>query len=118
MYFRYTMTYSHSQKENFSELKQKLPSNTTWASPGKEDGYLRASVLQSLAKRIGDELLPLELMIAGTFAGTKPVTGREVRKKIAVIELSHRVVRRLRGVAESGEDLFDDEYEDDDVMGQ
>lgn len=103
------MAYLHAQKENFPDFKKKLPSGTIWASPGKKDGYLRASVLQSLAKRVGDEPLPLELITAGTFADTRPETGKEVTDRIAALELSHKMVKRLRGVAESEEDVCDDE---------
>lgn len=114
LYFRYAMAHLHAQRENFPNFKKKLPSGTIWASPGKEDGYPRESVLQSLSKRIGDEPLPLELMTAGTFADTRPETGKEVTDRIATIELSHRMAKRLRGVAESGDDLCDDEDVDED----
>lgn len=71
--------------------------------------YLRLSVLQSIAKRTGDEPLPLDLMTAGTFADTSPQTEKKVSDKIATMELSHRMAKRLRVIAGSGEDLYGEE---------
>lgn len=114
MYFRHAIAHLHVQMENLPDLKKKLPSGTIWASSGKKDGYLRTSVLQSFAKRVGDEPLPLDSDNSWHFADTISETGKEVSDKIATVELFHRMAKRSRGVAESGEDLDDDDDDSND----
>lgn len=104
------MAYMYAQRSGFPDLKSKLPNGQIWASPGKPGGYLRRSVLQSLAKRIGDEPLPSELLIAGTFTDTEPRSATDVQDCITEIELSRRMSRRL----ESGPQKADDDEIDTD----
>jgi hypothetical protein len=113
------MAYIHAQKEGFPDFKSKLPSGKIWASPDKGDGYLRRSVLQSLGRRVGDELLPTDLVEAGTFTDTEPPTGCAMKDQIASIELCQQLQQVLkRSITEDelreGSVVEDDDNEDDD----
>ena len=111
LYFRYIMAYMHAVKSQYPNYKEKLPSGTIWASPGKTDGYLRKSVLRALAERAGDVSLPQELVAAGTFLDTDPSSGRDIEDKKAVIELSARIKDKDNGTLrdEVGDEDSDDE---------
>ena len=107
LYFRYTMGYMHAQTEIYENFKQKVPSGSIWASPGKPDGYLRRSVLRALARLCGDEDLPGDLMEAGGFEDTEPNSGNSVSDQVAGIVIAQHIKRKFDGVEEQEED--DDE---------
>jgi hypothetical protein len=90
------MAYIHAEKESFPNLKEKLPSGTIWASPGKEDGYLRVSILQKLAERVGDAPLPQDLLNAGAFAETEQETGTSVKERMVSLELAQKLRQALK----------------------
>lgn len=90
------MTYIHAARQGFANFREKLPSGSIWASPSKKKGYLRASVLRALNRKAGDDLLPEDLLEAGTFVDTEPATGVPVRDKIASLVLSMRIRKALK----------------------
>ncbi|KAI9701071.1 MAG: hypothetical protein M1836_001740 [Candelina mexicana] len=94
LYFKYTMAIMQAQRENNPFLSA-IPSGKIWASPGKKDGYLRRSTLRSLARQVGDQDLPDELIEAGTFVDTSPATGSPVLETIAAIEVGLTVRKKL-----------------------
>lgn len=63
LYFRFAKTFFlHAEKEDW-DFKSKVSSVTTWVSPSRPDGYLRSSILRTLAKRIlNGDTCPFELM--------------------------------------------------------
>ena len=66
-----------------------VPKGTIWASPGKEDGYLRRSTLRNLAPKVGDRDLPDELLEAGTFEDTQPGSSASpVLERVSVLEVA------------------------------
>ena len=111
LYFRYVMAYLHAAKSKYPNFREKVPSGTMWASPGKPDGYLRKSVLRALAQRVGDTALPQDLLAAGTFVDTEPESGRPIEDQKAVIELSARIREKEDGALQDETD--DDEDEDE-----
>ncbi len=110
LYFRYVMAHMNAVIEGFTDIDKKLPNGSIWASPDKPDGYLRKSVLQVLAKRIGDRPLPFDLVEAGTFEDTNPESGRLVEDQKAGIELSYRMKENRKGNLKDDDD--DDAEED------
>ncbi|KAL8818730.1 MAG: hypothetical protein Q9223_002702 [Gallowayella weberi] len=114
LYFRYVMAHMKATRNGYPGIEKKLPSGEIWASPDKPNGYLRKSVLQSLAKRIGDKPLPTDLVEAGTFEDTDPASGRQIDDLIAGHELSHRIKENGAGSLKDEEDKDEDEYEDED----
>lgn len=114
LYFRYVMAHMNAVKEGHANIDKKLPNGRIWASPNKPDGYLRKSVLQVLAQRIGDQPLPFELVEAGTFEDTDPASGRLVEDEKASIELSYRMKENRKGNLKDDDDDDDDEDGDDD----
>ena len=114
LYFRYVMAYFHARKSQYPDYTEKLPPGRMWASPGKEGGYLRESVLRAMAERIGDVTLPQELITAGTFVDTEPESGREIDDRIATIELSARIKSKEQGTVLDEEEDHKNGEEDDD----
>ena len=89
------MTYIHAARQDFANFREKLPSGSIWASPCKKKGYLRASVLRALHREVYCDLLPEDLLEAGTFVDTKSATGVPVRDKIASLVLSRKIRKAL-----------------------
>jgi len=94
LYFRYVMALMHAEFQKWANYRDKVPPGHIWASPCKPDGYLRRSVLRSLARRINDEdFLPEELIDAGGFDDTKPATGIEVNDEVAGLALGMKLTK-------------------------
>ena len=91
LYFRYCMAIWHAQKRNW-KIETKVPRGNIWASPNKPDGYLRSSVLRSLARKIGEKELEEELFKAGTFQDTEPGTTSDLSDQLA----THGVAMSIR----------------------
>ncbi|CAF9912819.1 MAG: hypothetical protein HETSPECPRED_001209 [Heterodermia speciosa] len=106
------MAYLHAEKSRYPNFKEKVPNGTMWASPEKQDGYLRKSVLRVLAERVGDTTLPIDLIAAGTFVDTEPNTGRSIEDIKAGIELSARIKEKEKGNLKDESENETDEDED------
>ncbi|KAL8682944.1 MAG: hypothetical protein Q9186_001023 [Xanthomendoza sp. 1 TL-2023] len=104
LYFRYVMAHMNASRNGWPDVEKKLPSGEIWASPNKPDGYLRKSVLQILAKRIGVQTLPSDLVEAGTFDDTDPASGRQVEDMKSSIELSYRIKENALGNLQDEDD--------------
>ena len=113
LYFRFVMSYMKASKEGYSNMQKKLPNGRIWASPSKLEGYLRKSVLQRLAKRIGDEPLPTDLLEAGSFEDTEPKSGHEEEDEVAAIAVTHRLRKRQRGELAGVENEEEEEDSDE-----
>ena len=112
LYLRYVMAYMHAEKAGYPNFKEKIPSGTMWASPGKKDGYLRKSVLRALAERVGDTTLSTDLLAAGTFDDTIPESGREIEDRKAAIELSARIKEKEKGILKDESENENEDEED------
>ena len=108
------MAVLHAQKEGFDDLKIRMPPGRIWASPDKPAGYLRNSVLTVLAKKIGDQDLPEELIDAGTFDDTEPATGSPVRDEVAAIKVQMAFRDHQARKEGYGDDEEEEEEEEDD----
>ena len=91
----------------YENLESKTPPGRIWASPGKANGYIRGSVLRSLARKVGDEDLPEELVEAGSFSEANVEPFEEVAK----LGVAMHVRRKLNGLNEEEDD--EEEVEDD-----
>lgn len=110
LYFRYVMALMHAEFEKWEGYREKVPPGRIWASPSKPEGYLRKSVLRSLARKIHDEdILPEELVEAGGFEDTDPPTGTEAADRMAGLELGIGMRRecnkKARKVNDDEEDM-------------
>lgn len=106
------MAWIHASRKGYKDFKVKLPPGRIWASPDKSDGYLRKSVLRLLARKVGDEDLPEEMLEGGTFEDTLPATGNAVRDEVTGIYTVLRLRDHLSGKTVSAEE--DEEEEGDD----
>ena len=87
----------HAEFEGWEGYRDKVPPGRIWASPNKPEGYLRKSVLRSLARKVNDEdILPEELIEAGTFIDTDPPTGTDAANKLADLELGIELRRECK----------------------
>ena len=66
-----------------------------------------------MAKRVGDTLLPLALVQAGTFSDTDPKSGCHAEDRKAAIELSARMKENIKGNLRDDEEYNEDEDEDE-----
>ena len=92
------MALLHAKEQGWEGYREKVPPGI-WASPDKPKGYLRKSVLRTLARRVHDEdILPSEILDAECFDDTDHPTGTEARYFIVGIELgmSMRQARKPR----------------------
>ncbi len=91
-----------------------VPKGTIWASPGKEDGYLRRSTLRSLARKVGDRDLPDELLEAGTFEDTQPESSASpVLERVSVLEVALTVRNKISGKGKEVEREDDSENDEE-----
>ena len=110
-YFRHIMAVMQAQKEK-NPLLNNLPQGNIWASPEKKNGYLRHSTLRLLARQVGDQDLPEELVSAGPFVDTEPETGSWFRDQIAAWQVGLMVREKITGKGEVEEEESDDEEDD------
>ncbi len=99
LYMRYTLAWLHAEGRSWN-FKEKVPPGEVWASPNKPDGYLRESILVTMAKRTGDKL-PQNLLDAGVFSD--PDTDNPVRNEIAGIRISRLVQQHVDRGRDSAE---------------
>jgi hypothetical protein len=106
------MSFLTAQEADWPKLETKMPAGQVWTSPNKPDGYLRRSVLQSLARRVGDDVdgPVLETLLAGTFEDTTPATGNPDTDKLATVALTILLQRQRRG---ADKEVFQDSESDD-----
>ena len=102
------MAWIHADTRQSPGFKSKVPRGRIWSSPNKPDGYLRRSVLHSLARKVEDVDLPEELVKVGSVEDTNPPTGNEVMDELVPINISAHIKKKI-----SGELLKDDEDNDD-----
>ncbi|KAL8931480.1 MAG: hypothetical protein Q9216_007188 [Gyalolechia sp. 2 TL-2023] len=96
LYFKHAMAVMHARIQKFPGSEEKIPSGTMWATPDKRDGYLRRSVLSTIARRIGDDdILPTDLLLNGTFTDTQPESGLAVRDTLASFKVGDVVERMV-----------------------
>ena len=80
-----------------------------WATPDKQDGYLRRSVLSMIARKIGDEILPKDLITAGTFTDTEPKSGLDLRDELAAYKIGSAVEKIVTGKSNDENEEGNDE---------
>jgi hypothetical protein len=103
------MAIMHAEYEGWKGYREKVPPGRIWASPNKPEGYLRKSVLRSLARKVHDEdILPEELIEAGSFVDTDPPTGTEAADKLAELELGIEMRRECKKKVIEMDDETDD----------
>ena len=112
LYLKYVMTYLHAEKPRYSNFKEKVPNGTMWASPKKQDGYFRKSVLRILTERVGNTTLPIDLIAAETFVDTESNTGRSIKNIKAGIELFARIKKKEKSNLKNESENETDEDED------
>ncbi|KAL9607825.1 MAG: hypothetical protein Q9167_007298 [Letrouitia subvulpina] len=66
LYLRHALALICAKENQWADYQQKVPPGEVWASPAKNEGYLRTSILLDLAKRVGDTL-PSDLVAVGGF---------------------------------------------------
>lgn len=89
-----------AEDEKWNGYREMVPPGQVWATPNKPSGYLRGSVLRSLARRVNNEdILPEALVEAGTFEDTEPPTGTETNGKTAEIAAGVEVTKLCTGRA-------------------
>ncbi|KAL8944997.1 MAG: hypothetical protein Q9211_000430 [Gyalolechia sp. 1 TL-2023] len=111
LYFKHAMAYMHARIQGFPGFEAKVPSGTMWATLDKNNGYLRRSVLSMIARRIGDDTLPKDLLLTGTFTDTEPGTSLVVRDTLASYTIASAVEKKVKG--ETLEDSEDSAEEDE-----
>ena len=77
------------------DTRENIPRGPIWAAPQKGGGYLRRSVLQALARRVGDDDIPEDILKWGTFEDTSPSSSNEVQEEATKIEVAHQMEERL-----------------------
>ncbi|KAL9099167.1 MAG: hypothetical protein Q9163_005293 [Psora crenata] len=113
LYMRYALAWLHAERQGFKDFKDKVPPGTIWASPDKPSGYLRKSILRSLAREVGDrDELPTDLIQAGEFED--PATATNVGDAVGGLTMPLLFRKHLEGERDKKEeDSNSDEEEEE-----